>query len=141
MVRLYFPVLLKNKMKKKEYPRKIGLGEYDGDDGVDGELFGCRFHGVLAGHGTTNRWYFDEIGFWVECEEIGKLIETARVIEKFLTEKGLEFGVPYYELEIKIPVTLPVHVSVNDNSWEYEIIGDNIHIKYEKLEDFDAIKK
>ncbi len=141
MVRFYFPVLLKKEIKKKEYPMRIGLGEYDGDDGVDGELSGCKFHGVLAGYGTTSRWYFDKIGFWVECEKIGELIETARAMEKFLTEKGLEFDVPYYELEIKIPVTLPVHISVNDNSWEYEIIGDNIRIKYEKLEDFEAIKK
>jgi len=141
MVRLYFSVLLKNDMKKKEYPKKIGLGEYDGDDGVDGELSGCKFHGVLAGRGTTSRWYFDEIWFYVECEKIGELIETARAIEKALRDKGLEFGVPYYELEIKIPVTLPIHISVNNNSWGYEIIGDNIHIKYEKLEDFDAIKK
>jgi len=55
MVRLYFPVLLKNEMKKKEYPKKVGLGEYDGDDEVDGELSGCKFHGVLIGHGTTSR--------------------------------------------------------------------------------------
>ncbi len=82
-----------------------------------------------------------KIGFWVECEKIGDLIETARAMEKFLTEKGLEFDVPYYVLEIKIPDTLPVHISVNNDSWEYEIIGDNIRIKYEKLEDFDAIKK
>ena len=141
MVRLYFPVLLKKEIKNKEYPMKVGLGKYDGDDGVDGELSGCKFHGVLAGYGTTSRWYFDEIAFWLECETIGGLIETARAIEKFLTEKGLDFNVPYYELEIKIPVTLPIHISVNNESWEYEIIGDNIHIKYEKLEDFDAIKK
>jgi len=141
MVRLYFPVLLKNEMKKKEYPKKVGLGEYDGDDGVDGELSGCKFHGVLIGRGTTSRWHFNEIGFWVECEKIGELIETVRVMEKFLTEKGLEFGVPYYEMEIKIPVTLPIHISVNNDSWKYEVIGDNILIRYEKLEDFDMIKK
>jgi len=141
MVRLFFSVWFDKRMRNKEYPEKIGLGEYNGDDGVDGELSGCKFHGTLAGVGTTGRWHFDEIWFYVECEKIGDVIETARAIEKALREKGLKFSVSYYELEIKIPVTLPVNILVNENSSRYELIGDNLVIRYKKLEDFEAIKK
>jgi len=141
MVKLSFSVWFRRSMRNKEYPKKVGLGEYDGDAGVDGELSGCKFHGTLAGVGTTSRWYFDEIWFYIECETIYGLIETARAIEKVLRDKGLDFSVSYYELELKIPVILPVNILVNDNSSQYELIGDNLVIRYKKLEDFEAIKK
>ena len=141
MVRLYFPVTFRKQMKCSQYPKVIGLGEYDGDAGVDGELSGCKFHGTLVGSGTTSKWYFDEIDFYVECEKIDELIETARAIERALADKGLEFNVYYYELGIKIPVSLPVHILASDDSHQYEIIGDNLLIRYEKLEEFEAIKK
>ena len=141
MVRLNFSINFKKEMKNKEYPKKIGLGEYDGDSGVDGEILGCKFYGILAGHGTSRRWYFDEIWFYVECEKIDDAIQTARAIEKVLADKGLQFYVSYYELEIKLPVTLPVNILTRDGSHGYEIIGDNLFIRYEKLEDFEAIKK
>ena len=141
MVRLYFSVLFHEKMKNKEYPEKVGLGEYDGDVGVDGELSGCKFHGVLAGRGTTSRWHFDEIWFYVECEKIDDVVNTAKAIEKFLTDKGLEFEIPYYELELRIPVMLPIRIEVGDSFYKYEIAGSKISIKCEKLEDIIAIKK
>ena len=137
MVRLYFSVLFNEAMKNKEYPEKVGLGKYDGDVGVDGELSGCKFHGVLV----SSRWHFDEIWFYVECEKICDVVNTAKAIEKFLTDKGLEFEIPYYELELRIPVILPIRIEVGDSSYKYEIVGSKISIKCEKLEDIIAIKK
>jgi len=141
MVRLSFSVWFRKSMRKKDYPDKVGLGKFENDDGVDGELSGCKFHGTLASVGTTSRWYFDEIWFYIECETIDGVIETARAIEKALRDKGLDFNVSYYELGIKIPVSLPVNILVNDSSSQYEVIGDNVLIRYKKLEDFEAIKK
>ena len=74
MVRLYFPVTFRKQIKNSQYPKLIGLGEYDGDAGVDGEISGCKFHGTLAGYGTTSRWYFDMIHFYVTCDKIDDVI-------------------------------------------------------------------
>jgi len=141
MVRLYLPIGLRKEMRYKEYPKRIGLGKYDGDVRVEGELSGCKFSGTLAGNGTTSRWYFDLIHFYVECEKVDDVIERAREIQKTLADKGLKFEVYYYELMLKIPVMLPIHVVVGNGSCQYEIISNNVFIKCEKLEEFYAIKK
>ncbi len=107
MVKLYFPVKFEKVMKLKSYPKKIGLGEYDGDRGISGELNGCKFNGILLDYTRGNRLYFDGVSFFIECEDIGTVIETAKAIQKTLAEKGLEFSVSHYELTLDIPVDLP----------------------------------
>ena len=141
MVKLYFPVKFKKVMKVKSYPKKVGLGEYDGDVGVDGELSGCKFHGILLDYSTSNRLYFDGISFFVECEEIGAVIEEAKAIEKTLADKGLKFHISHYELTLDIPVDLPFRVVIHNGSCEYELMHLGISIECEKLEDFNVIKK
>jgi hypothetical protein len=141
MVRLYFPVTFRKQIKNSQYPKFIGLGEYDGDAGVDGEISGCKFHGTLAGYGTTSRWYFDTIHFYVTCDKIDDVIQTARSIEKALRDKELQFEIPYYELTVKIPFMLPIHVVVSNEPCKYEILSENVSIQCEKLEQIEAIKK
>jgi hypothetical protein len=141
MVRLYFPVMFKKVMKIKNYPKKVGLGEYDGDHGVNGELFGCRFHGILFSYRTSNSLYFDGISFFIECEDISTVIETAKAIEKALADKGLKFSISHYELTLDIPVDLPFYVTIRNGSCKYEIMHLGISVECEKLEDIIVIKK
>ena len=141
MVKLYFPVIFRKQMKCSQYPNFIGLGEYDGDAGVDGEISGCKFHGTLAGHGTTSRWYFDTIHFHVICDKIDDAIQATSAIEKALRDKELQFEIPYYELTVKIPFMLPIHVTVSNEPCKYEILSENVSIQCEKLEQIEAIKK
>ena len=141
MVTLHFPVDFKKSMKKKNYPEKVGLGKYDGDAWVEGELSGCKFTGTLLSYDTTRRWYFDVIGYFVECEKINDAIETARVIEKTLIDKGLKFSIPHYELNVDNLVTLPFNVMIRYGSCQYELAYQVTTVECEKLEDFNVIKK
>jgi len=141
MVKLYFPVKFKKVMKLKSYPKKVGLGEYDGDAGANGELLGCKFTGILLSYTMPYKSYFDGISFFIECEEIGAVIETAKAIEKSLTDKGLKFSISHYELNVDIPVDLPFSVVIGNGSCQYELMHLGISIECEKLEDFIVIKK
>ncbi len=137
MIRLHFPV----KFKKAVKLEKIGLGEYDGDRGVSGELNGCKFNGILLNYTTGDRLYFDGASFFIECEDVGTVIETAKGIQKTLAEKGLEFSVSHYELTIDIPVDLPFRFTIYNGSCKYEIMHLGITVECEKLEDFIVVKK
>jgi len=141
MVTLHFSVKFEKPISKNRYPEKVGLGKYDGDMGVEGELSGYKFRGYLASYKIGRRWYFDEVGFFVECEKISDAIETARAIEKALSNKGLKFSVPHYELTLDILVILPFRVFIRNGSCQYEIMSGGIDIQCEKLEDFNSIKK
>jgi len=140
MVKLYFPVKFKKVMKLKSYPKKIGLGEYNGDRGINGEFNGCKFNGILLDYTTGNRLYFDGISFFIECDEIGAVIETAKAIQKALADKGLKFSVSHYELTVDIPVNLPFNFTVRIGSCKYEIMHLGISVECEKLEDIMVIK-
>ena len=140
MIRLHFPVKFKKVMKLKSYPKKIGLGEYDGDHGINGEFNGCKFNGILLDYSRGNRLYFDGISFFIECEDIGAVIETAKTIQKTLAEKGLKFSVSHYELTLDIPVNLPFDVIIHNGSCKYEIMNLGITVECEKLEDILVVK-